>query len=119
MYGFTSRTLVRLDVELWYQHSRLGIFTTRDMDDHAVFIELRDQRLCSHDVVRMEFLINQKGVLKYPLEGEVVRCADDGIAVMFLSENFAFFQALAKKAAVMSEQATAEVVHQAADAESA
>jgi hypothetical protein len=119
VYGFTSRTLVRLDVELWHQHSRLGIFTTRDMDDHAVFIELRDQRLCSQDVVRMEFLINQKGVLKYPLEGEVVRCADDGIAVMFLSENFAFFQALAKKAAVVPDQPSGQADHKAADAESA
>ncbi len=94
MYRFTGRTRIRLDVEVWHQDIRLGIFRTRDIDVRAVFIEVSQPVLRRYDSVIAEFLIDRNGGRRYPVQGRVIRCVDDGVAVLFESEVNDLLQAL-------------------------
>lgn len=94
MYRFTGRTQVRLDVEVWHQDISLGTFRTRDIDVRAVFIEVPQPVLRRYDSVTAEFLIDGKAGRRYPVQGRVIRCVDDGVAVLFQSQVTDLLRAL-------------------------
>ncbi len=93
-YRFDTRTIMRMAVELRLNHSSLGIFQTRDIDSMGVFIEGPQTELRLQDVVDMHFVFEQTGVPGCTQRGVVARCADDGVAVVFVADNAVLLQTL-------------------------
>ena len=92
-YRFDTRTKIQLDVELRLRGSSLGRFQTRDIDAVGVFIEARGTGLQLHDVIEIDFRFDPGG--RHSQRGVVVRCAEDGVALMFVAENAALCELLA------------------------
>jgi hypothetical protein len=93
-HRFDTRTKINIDVELWLKGLSLGCFQTRDIDSMGVFIEAPGTGLQLHDVVEIDFLLDPAGMDTPTQCGVVVRCVEDGIAVMFVAANAALFEAL-------------------------
>jgi len=90
-HRFDTRTRINMDVELRLDGHNLGRFQTRDIDSMGVFIEAPHTGLRRQDEIEIEFLFAGGGHCQ---RGTVVRCTQDGIAVMFVTENVALFEAL-------------------------
>ncbi len=93
-HRFDTRTKIHLDVELRLHGISLGCFQTRDIDPMGVFIEAPRTGLKLHEVIEIDFLLDGTGTDSHTLRGVVVRCAEDGVAVMFVAENVTLFEAL-------------------------
>lgn len=93
-YRFDTRTKIHMDVELRLNGFSLGCFQTRDIDSMGVFIEAPRTGLHLHDVIEIDFLFDATGRDTQTQRGVVVRCAEDGVAVMFVAESVALFEAL-------------------------
>ena len=93
-HRFDTRTKIQLDVELRLKGSSLGRFQTRDIDAVGVFIEAPGTRLQLHDVIEIDFRLDPGGRRRHSQRGVVVRCAADGVALMFIAANAALFEAL-------------------------
>ncbi len=93
-YRFDTRTKIQLDVELRLKGFSLGRFQTRDIDAMGVFIEAPGTGLQLHDVIEIDFRFDPGGRHSHSQRGVVVRCAEDGVALMFVAENAALFEAL-------------------------
>ena len=91
-YRFDTRTKIQLDVELRLKGSSLGRFQTRDIDAMGVFIEAPGTGLQLHEVIEIDFRFDPGG--RHSQRGVVVRCAEDGVALMFIAANAALFEAL-------------------------
>ena len=93
-YRFDTRMKMTTDVDLRLNGLSLGCFQTRDIDSMGVFIEAPHTGLQLHDVVEIDFLFDAAGIGTHIQPGVVVRCVEDGVAVMFVAENPALFEAL-------------------------
>ena len=96
-HRFDTRTKIQLDVELRLKGSSLGRFQTRDIDAMGVFIEAPGTGLQLHEVIEIDFRFDPGG--RHSQRGVVVRCAEDGVALMFVAENAALFEALGNQLA--------------------
>ena len=93
-HRFDTRMKLNMDVELRLSGLSVGRFQTRDIDSMGAFIEAPRTGLQLHDVVEIEFLFDGTGRGSHAQRGVVVRCAADGVAVMFLADTQALFEAL-------------------------
>ena len=93
-HRFDTRMKLNMDVELWLSGLSVGRFQTRDIDSMGTFIEAPRTGLQLHDVIEVEFLFDRTGRHSHTQRGVVVRCAEDGVALMFVAENAALFEAL-------------------------
>ena len=92
-HRFDTRIKIQLDVELRLKGFSLGCFQTRDIDAMGVFIEAPRTGIQLHDVIEIDFRFDP-GRENHTQRGVVVRCAEDGVALMFIAENAALFEAL-------------------------
>ena len=65
----------------------------------GVFIEAPGTRLQLHDVIEIDFCFDPDARHKHSQRGVVVRCAEDGVALMFVAENAALLEALGNQLA--------------------
>jgi len=94
-YRFDARTKLNTEVELRRDGLSLGRFLTRDIDSTGVFIEAACGGLQVQDAIEIDFLFDRHA--RYTQPGTVVRCTGEGIAVMFVAENVALFEALSEQ----------------------
>lgn len=92
-YRFDARTRINMDVELRLNGISLGRFQTRDIDSMGAFIEAPHTGLRCDDEIEITFPVAGDS---HSQRGTVVRCTQEGIAVMFVTENTALFEALAE-----------------------
>jgi hypothetical protein len=88
------RACVAVDVAVHHNGVNLGKFRTRDIDARAVFIEAADCGLQQQDVVEMRFVVQKGAPRRFKRKGVVIRRADEGIVVAFVTTDTSFFQAV-------------------------
>ncbi len=91
---FAYRTLLNISVDLRHNGVNLGCYRTRDIDEHAVFIEAPDSGLELHSIIEVDFRVETGSWRKFRRKGVIIRKAGDGFVVAFVSEDTVFFDTL-------------------------